>query len=80
MDAMGNSSELDATPTSDSLGDDLAGSSGTSAEPTVEGAFANDGVDLTLIRWMLQRSPTERLRAAQELIDATWVLRNQSET
>ncbi len=77
---MGNPSEPDATPINDSMGDDLGRQAGPAAEPTVEGAFANDGVDLTLIRWMLQRSPTERLRAAQALIDATWVLRNQSET
>ena len=48
-------------------------------EPTLVGAFASDGVDLTLIRWMLQRTPTERLRAAQELVDVTWALRNASE-
>jgi hypothetical protein len=44
-------------------------------EPTVEGAFAPDGVDLTAIRWMLERTPTERLQAAQNLIDAVWTLR-----
>ncbi len=53
--------------------------SGPAAEPTLEGAFSDDGVDLTLIRWMLQRSPTERLQAAQDLIDATWALRSESE-
>jgi hypothetical protein len=47
-----------------STGDQLAG------EPTLEGAFSDDGVDLTLIRWMLKLTPTERLRAAQDLIDA----------
>lgn len=44
-------------------------------EPTTEGAFATDGVDLTAIRWMLERSPQERLEAAQALIDAAWALR-----
>jgi len=44
-------------------------------EPTLEGAFANDGVDLTLIRWMLQLTPAERLRAAQDLLDAASALR-----
>ena len=49
-------------------------------EPIIEDAFSDDGVDLTLIRWMLELSPTERLRAAQDLIDATWALRTESET
>lgn len=44
-------------------------------EPTLEGAFAADGVDLTVIRWMLERTPEERLEAAQQLIDAAWALR-----
>lgn len=52
----------------------------TAAEPNLEGAFSDDGVDLTLIRWMLGQSPTDRLRAAQSLIDAAWALRNNSET
>ena len=43
-------------------------------EPTLEGAFAPDGVDLTLIRWMLDRSPTERLLAAQAMLDLTQAL------
>ena len=46
-----------------------------SGEPTVEGAFSPDGVDLTAIRWMLERTPEERLQAAQQLIDAAWALR-----
>ena len=53
------------------------GSDGTldDAEPTLEGAFSADGVDLTTIRWMLGRTPEERLQAAQQLIDAVWALR-----
>lgn len=46
-----------------------------SGEPTLEGAFSPDGVDLTVIRWMLDRSPEERLQAAQQVIDAAWALR-----
>lgn len=42
------------------------------SEPTLEGALAPDGVDLTVIRWMLDLTPTERLAAVQDLIDATW--------
>ncbi len=48
-------------------------------EPSVDGAFAADGVDLTVIRWMVGRTPTERLEAAQDLIDATWMLRATDE-
>ena len=44
-------------------------------EPTLEGAFSPDGVDLTLIRWMLGLTPTERLRTAQQWIDDTAALR-----
>ena len=50
--------------------------SGT-AEPTIDGAFAADGVDLTVIRWMLERTPEERLEAVQQLVDATWAVRNR---
>lgn len=32
-------------------------------------AFSDDGVDLTLIRWMLGLTPSERLQAAQEMVD-----------
>ena len=53
---------------------------GTTDEPTLEGAFSDDGVERTLMRWMLQKSPIERLRAAQDLIDATWQLRSDIET
>jgi hypothetical protein len=49
-------------------------------EPSIEGAFAPDGVDLTVIRWMLKRTPTQRLQAVQDLIDTTWALRVGDET
>jgi len=80
MSAVSNQSQPDEAPVGDGVGDDIERQSETKAEPTLEGAFAADGVDLTLIRWMLERSPTERLRAAQELIDATWALRTGRET
>ena len=35
----------------------------------LEGAYSSDGVDLTVIRWMLSLTPLERLQAAQDLID-----------
>ena len=50
-----------------------------SREPTLEGAFAPDGVDLTVIRWMLSRSPTERLQAVQDLVDLSGALSGHEE-
>lgn len=41
----------------------------------VNSAFSEDGVDLTLIHWFLDLSPYERLLAAQDMIDAVWMLR-----
>ena len=38
-------------------------------EPTLEGCFAPDGTDLTLIESALQMTPGERLQAAQSMID-----------
>ncbi len=38
-------------------------------------AFAEDGVDLTLIHWFLSLNPFERLQAAQDMIDTVWKLR-----
>ena len=52
-----------------------SGGVGAGGEPTLDGAFSPDGVDLTVIRWMLERTSEERLLAAQQLIDAAWALR-----
>jgi hypothetical protein len=41
-----------------------------------EESFSPDGVDLTLIRWMLSLSPRERLLAAQAAARAILRLRN----
>ena len=68
------------TPDTNERAPEQRRSAPTEAEPILEGAFASDGVDVTLIRWMLRRSPTERLEAAQKMIDATWALRTGSET
>ena len=38
--------------------------------PTVEPAYSEDGVDLTLIRWMLSLTAAERLQVLQEHQDA----------
>lgn len=63
-----------------SRGDPGPEHSETEDEPTIEGAFAPDGVDLTLIRWMVDLTPTDRLQAAQDLIDTAWALRTGDET
>lgn len=36
---------------------------------------SEDGVDLTVIRWMLRLSPTERLEALQQQVNALMELR-----
>lgn len=38
-------------------------------EPTLEGCFAPDGTDLTLIQWALEVTPGQRLRTAQSIVD-----------
>lgn len=40
---------------------------------------SEDGVDLTLIRWMLGLTPTERLQAAQDMVDTVEALRRSRE-
>jgi hypothetical protein len=35
-----------------------------------------DGVDLTLIRWMLSLTPAQRLDALQGFVDSVWKMRN----
>ena len=42
-----------------------------------EPAFSEDGVDLTLIRWMLSLTPTERLEVLQEHIWSIMRLRGE---
>ncbi len=53
----------------------------TEAPETIEppGAYSEDGVDVTLIRWMLGLNPKERLDAAQDMIDTVWMLREAAE-
>lgn len=38
--------------------------------------FSPDGVDLTLIRWMLSLTPLERLEVLQDWVDGLTELRN----
>ncbi len=35
-------------------------------------AYSEDGVDVTLIRWMLSLSPAERLQVLQDFADDVW--------
>ena len=47
-------------------------------EPTPEAAeclYESSGVDVTLIRWMLDMTPAERLQVLQSFVDATWKVR-----
>jgi hypothetical protein len=41
--------------------------------------YSPDGVDLTLIRWMLEMTPAERLETLQSFIDSVWELRAENE-
>lgn len=56
-----------------------AGPAGDDGEPTLEGAFSPDGVDLTLIQSMLDRTPEERLQAAQSMIDLVAAVRRDAD-
>ena len=44
--------------------------------PASERAYSEDGVDLTLIRWMLSLTPLERLEALQSSLRAIGRLRD----
>ena len=39
-------------------------------EPQDEQSYSEDGVDLTLIRWMLSLTPTERLQTLQRTVQS----------
>ena len=43
-------------------------------------AEVDDGVDMSLIRWMLGLTPTERLQAAQDMVNTIWMLRGGTKT
>ena len=43
---------------------------------SMQQTHSDDGVDLTLIRWMLSLSPIERLRTAQRYAGSAQRLRN----
>ncbi len=54
----------------------LAG--GDPASPRDADADADDGVDVTLIRWMLSLSPEERLAVLQGFVDSVAELTHDS--
>jgi hypothetical protein len=39
-------------------------------------AYSEDGVDLTLIRWMLSLTPLERLETLQNYAESAWSLQH----
>jgi hypothetical protein len=47
-------------------------------EPQDEQTYSEDGVDLTLIRWMLSLTPTERLQTLQQTVQSLMRLRDGS--
>jgi hypothetical protein len=44
-------------------------------QPVPQPEFSEDGVDLTLIRWMLSLSPAERLQVLQRHVNAILEMR-----
>ena len=44
--------------------------------PEVTQDYSDDGVDLTLIRWMLSLSPEHRLQVLQDAVRSVMSLRN----
>ncbi|MGA2076609.1 MAG: hypothetical protein ABSH52_24235 [Terriglobia bacterium] len=47
-------------------------------KPGIEQTYSSDGVDLTLIRWMLSLTPAERLQVLQQSVESLLSLRDAS--
>ncbi len=47
----------------------------TEPDPQPQTDLSEDGVDLTLIRWMLSLTPTERLQVLQRQVNAILAIR-----
>lgn len=47
----------------------------TDPEPQPRAEYSEDGVDLTLIRWMLSLTPAERLQFLQRQVNAILAIR-----
>jgi hypothetical protein len=48
------------------------------ATPSEQITYSDDGVDLTLIRWMLSLTPSERLQVLQQNVQSLARLCNES--
>jgi len=48
--------------------------------PGITKTYTNDGVDLSLIRWMLSMTPTQRLQTLQNNIRSVMRLRGEKPT
>jgi hypothetical protein len=49
------------------------------AKPQADGAlYSEDGVDLTMIRWMLSLTPAERLEVLQSTVNSILEIREQN--
>ena len=55
--------------------DDSTRNNSSPAQEDESRDYSDDGVDLTLIRWMLSLSPSERLRVLQDFINSIQKLR-----
>jgi hypothetical protein len=44
-----------------------------------ESPYDSSGVDVTLIRWMLDMTPAERLQVLQSFVDAIWKARGAND-
>ena len=55
-----------------------ASNDGPTANEAKRPSFSEDGVDLTLIRWMLSLTPAERLSVAQNAAQSLQRLRDES--
>lgn len=71
MRSAGNEAERDMTTTA------LPKKPSRKARLPTNRTHSEDGVDLTLIRWMLSLTPAERLQVLQYNIAAIMKLRNQ---
>jgi len=47
----------------------------TEPDPQQQTDYSEDGVDLTLIRWMLSLTPAERLQVLQRQVNAILAIR-----
>ena len=48
-------------------------------QEAAEYPYDSSGVDVTLIRWMLDMTPAERLQVLQSFVDATWSARGPND-